>query len=82
MPAKIPVLERFFESAQYDFVSLTPDDKAADDEEKVPHEKDRLILRSAIKANVDILISGDGHLVDRGITNPKIMRAVDFLNMG
>lgn len=40
---------------------------------------DRQILRAAIYAKVDILITGDKDYLESGISNPKIMTAAEFL---
>ena len=80
-PARIPVLERFLSIAQYDLITLTPDDEAASDEESISDIKDRPIIRAARKANVDIFVTGDGGVLDSSVTNPKIMTAADFLKM-
>ena len=81
MPAKIPALERFLAIAHYDFVSITPDDEVAADEKTISHLKDRPLVRAARKANVDILVTGDGDILRSAITVPKILTAAQFVQM-
>jgi len=80
-PAKIPVIERFLSIAHYDLITLTSEDEAASDEESISDIKDRPILRAARKAKVDIFVTGDDSILNSSITNPKIMRAAQFIQM-
>jgi len=43
--------------AQYDLITLTPEDEAVDDERNIRDLDDRPILRAARKANVVILVT-------------------------
>ena len=43
-------------------------------------ETDRPILRAAVSANVDIIISGDKDFLESGIDKPKILTARDFID--
>ena len=81
-PKKYPAIEKFLEIAQYDVVSLTDEDEIAHDEISISHANDRPIIRAARKANVDIFITGDERVCVSGITNPKIMKARQFVDMG
>jgi predicted nucleic acid-binding protein len=81
LPAKIPVLERFLSIAQYDLITLAPEDGAIDDEKSIRDIGDRPILRAARKANVDIFVTGDKDFLESTVTNPKIMKAVQFVQM-
>jgi hypothetical protein len=38
------------------------------------------ILRAAISAGADILLTGDKDFIESGIFNPKIMTATEFVN--
>jgi predicted nucleic acid-binding protein len=51
------------------------------DEVLVRDVSDRPILRAAVQAKADIMITGDKDFLESGITNPKIMTAADFLQM-
>ena len=81
-PAKIPVLERFLALAQYDLITLTLEDEAVDEEKNIRDVSDRPILRAALKAQVDIFVTGDKDFLESGLQNPKIMSAAQFLQNG
>ena len=51
------------------------------DEAKIPDVKDRPILRAAISAKADIIVTGDNDFLLSGITNPRIMKASDFCDI-
>jgi len=48
-------------------------------EAKIRDISDRPILRAAIAANVDVIITGDNDFLESGVTNPCIMTAADFV---
>ena len=50
-------------------------------ESRVRDVKDRPILRAAIHAKSDILITGDKDFLSSGITSTKIMSASEFLDI-
>lgn len=41
---------------------------------------DRPILRAAIEAKADILLTGDKDFLESGVENPLIMTPTDFIN--
>jgi predicted nucleic acid-binding protein len=49
------------------------------DEEKIRDVKDRPILRAAINAGVDILLTGDKDFLESAVTHPKIIPAARFM---
>ena len=50
-------------------------------EEKIRDANDRPILRAAIYANADILLTGDKDFLESGLQYPKIVTASDFVQM-
>ena len=54
--------------------------------EKIPEEElirdidDRPILRAAVAAGVDIIVTGDKDFLESGLKNPKIISPADFIN--
>ena len=78
-PSKMPAIEHFLSIAQYDLITLVPEDEAIEDEKKIRDIDDRPILRAARKANVDIFVTGDKDFLESSITNPKIMTAAQFV---
>jgi len=81
-PMKIPLLERFLSIAQYDLITLTPEDEAVDDEKNIRDLDDRPILRAARKAKVDIFVTGDKDFLESTVIDPQIMTAAHFVEMG
>ncbi len=80
-PEKIRAFEHFILAAVA-VVELAPVPASAyAKEESIRDPDDRPILRAAIKANADILLTGDNDFLESGISHPKIMKAADFLKL-
>lgn len=80
-PQKITALETFLSLALLTLeVVPTPIEKHVS-EEKIRDANDRPILRAAINAKADILLTGDKDFLDSGIQNPQIMTAAEFIGM-
>ena len=62
-------------------IDTPPEEEAVESEAEIPDLDDRPILRAALKSDVNILITGDRDFLESSITNPKIMKAADFLKM-
>lgn len=75
-PKKISALERFL-SLSLMTLEIVPTPL----EEQIRDVKDRPILRAAIHANADVLLTGDKDFLESGVTNPKIMTATDFVQL-
>ncbi len=74
-------LDRFLSIALFSIeIVQTPADEDSS-EGLVRDIADRPILRAAINANADILLTGDKDFLESGITNPRIMAPADFLNL-
>jgi len=81
-PHKIQSLERFLALALIVLeVIPTPAVDSSEDEALVRDASDRPILRAAIAAKADVLVTGDRDFLESGVTNPKIMTAAEFLQM-
>ena len=78
---RIDALDRFLAAALLvlDIVSI-PDEKDTR-EEQIRDYYDRPILRAAIKAGADILLTGDKDFLESGITDPRIMSAAEFMRL-
>ena len=50
-------------------------------ESQVRDADDRPILRAAIAAKADVLLTGDKDFLESGLENPKIMTPAEFLDM-
>lgn len=80
-PDRIRALDRFLAAA---LVSLdvvpTPTDEVTS-ELLIRDYADRPILRAAIEAGADILLTGDKDFLESGITHPAIMTPADYLKL-
>ena len=61
-------------------VVATPIEEA-EEESYIRDVADRSILRAALNAKADVLLTGDKDFLESGVTNPKIMTAIEFLEM-
>lgn len=80
-PSKISVLDEFLSLALTVLEIVPTPDLETDSESKIRDAMDRPILRAAINANADYILTGDKDFLESGITNPKIVTASDFLNL-
>ena len=78
-PDKIPMFERFIATALTVVEIIPVPPSPHPDEDSIRDIDDRPILRAAIKAGVDVLLTGDNDFLESGLTNPKIMTAAQFL---
>jgi len=78
-PTKIQAMERFLSIAHYDLVTLTSEDAPSAGESDVRDINDRPILRSALKAGVEILVTGDKDFLESSVKAPKILTAAQFV---
>lgn len=80
-PTKIPALEQFL-SVAFMVLELVPTPlEESEDEAKIRDVMDRPILRAAIHANADVLLTGDKDFLESGVTDPRIMTAAQFLEL-
>ena len=54
---------------------------AIEEENNIRDIADRPILRAAVNANVDLLLTGDKDFLESGIIHPKIVTATEFVVM-
>lgn len=50
-------------------------------ESQVRDADDRPILRAALEAKADVLLTGDKDFLESGLKNPTVMTPAEFLNM-
>lgn len=80
-PTKISMLEKFLAySLSVIEVAATPE-MEEDAEKLIRDVKDRPILRAALNAKADVLLTGDKDFLESGVADPKIMTAAEFLEM-
>ena len=80
-PSKLPLLDSFLAFALTSLQLIeTPLDEA-EQESAIRDAKDRPILRAALNAGVDILLTGDKDFLEADIEKPKTMTAAEFLDL-
>lgn len=80
-PSHLTALDKFLSTAllTLELVPIPIDENAS--ESQIRDINDRPILRAAIKAKADALLTGDKDFLESEIKNPKIMTPAEFLNM-
>lgn len=68
-------MERFFKKASALLIMV-----ATPEELQITHAIGRPILRAAVAARADLLLTGDKHLLNVSIDKPIIMKGADFLS--
>lgn len=78
-PKNIEHMEKFLSLAMQsvELVQI-PEDEVAQ-EKKIRDVNDRAIMRAAVTANVDVVLTGDKDFLESGIKKPRIMNAAEFL---
>lgn len=81
-PQKIQALEGFLSLAllTLEVVPMPLEENILED--RIRDVNDRPILRAALHAKADILLTGDKDFLESGIDIPKIMTAADFAAIG
>ncbi len=80
-PKRLAALDKFLSIAllTLELVPIPTDENMS--ELQVRDADDRPILRAAIEANADVLLTGDKDFLESGLKNPIIMTPTEFLNM-
>jgi len=78
-PHKAEELELFLYRLLYTVERVPTPTDIHDSESEIRDIKDRPLLRAAIKAEADVLITGDKDFLESSITNPKIITAAQFV---
>ena len=74
-------MERFLSLAIPTLELVQIPDDVVEQEEAIRDVNDRPIMRSAVAARADIVLTGDKDFLESGITRPQIMTAAEFLNV-
>lgn len=80
-PNKISLLEHFLVTYLYGVELIAVPNEYINLESKIRDFDDRTIYRAAVKANADIILTGDKDLLESGITSPQILTAREFLDL-
>lgn len=78
---KIDMLEHFLSIALIALEVVPTSSGEVREEAKIRDVADRPILRAAINARVDILLTGDRDFLESGIENPIMLTAAEFLEL-
>lgn len=78
-PSHIPALERFLATALTALEIIPTPAVDIPEEHAIRDVNDRPILRAAVTANVDVLLTGDKDFLESGLHKPKIMTVAEFL---
>lgn len=78
-PNRLAALDKFLSIAlmTLELVPIPTDENIS--EAKIRDVKDRPILRAAIEAKADILLTGDKDFLESGLENPMIMTSAEFV---
>ena len=80
-PNKIPVMERFLAIALSTIEVVKIPDEVTEEEKLIRDVNDRGIMRAAVSAKVDVILTGDKDFLESGIKQPLIIKAADFIAM-
>lgn len=80
-PKRLAALDKFLSTAllTLELVPIPIDEKAS--ESQIRDIDDRPILRAAIEAKADILLTGDKDFLESGLKNPAILSPAEFLGI-
>lgn len=78
-PNRLAALDKFLSIAlmTLELVPIPTDENIS--EKKIRDVKERPILRAAIEANADVLLTGDKDFLESGLKNPMIMTPAEFV---
>lgn len=79
-PSKMQALDEFLALALPALEIVPTPETESESESKIRDVMDRPILRAAINAKADVILTGDKDFLESGITNPKILTASEFLS--
>ena len=79
-PSRLATLDKFLSTAllTLELVPTPSDEMAA--ESLIRDVKDRPILRAAIDAQADVLLTGDKDFLESGVEHPATMTPTEFVN--
>ena len=80
-PNRVNELESFLYRLLFTVEFITALANSVKEESSVRDVNDWPILRAAIIANADVLITGDKDLLESGITTPRIITPADFMKL-
>ena len=79
-PQYLCYIEEFLCSAVFSLIFVPVPIEKHEEELKIRDEKDRPLLRAAIRFGADLFLTGDKDFLESEVKNPKIISVSDFLN--
>ena len=80
-PSKLAALDRFLATALMTLELVPIPDEETASELQIRDANDRPILRTAIEAEADILLTGDKDFLDSGVETPLILTPSKFVDL-
>lgn len=80
-PERTDELEAFLYMALPTFDVVSTPKESVDAESKIRDPKDRPILRAALKAGAEVLLTGDKDFLESSVKDPRIISVSAFLEM-
>lgn len=78
-PKRLEALDRFLSAALLTLELVPTPETETDEEALIRDVKDRPILRAAIQAKADILLTGDRDFLESDVRHPTIMTPAEFV---
>lgn len=78
-PGKVSAMERFLAIAIPSIEIIQIPEEPVAEEHFIRDVNDREIMRAAVAAKVDVVLTGDKDFLESGIEQPKIMTAAEFI---
>ena len=80
-PNRLAALDKFLSIALSTLELVPVPIETRESETQIRDVKDRPILRAAIEAKADVLLTGDKDFLESGVKKPAIMTPAEFLDM-
>lgn len=80
-PKRVPDMEKFLSLALQTLELVRVPNAPVLQEQAIRDEDDRPILRAAIKAQADIILTGDKDFLESGLEKPRMVTAAGFCEM-
>lgn len=80
-PRKTEAMEQFLLLALQSVELVAVPEQPVPAEKKIRDAADRPILRAALAANADILLTGDKDFLEAGLMKPRVLSAMEFLQL-
>ena len=78
---RMPEIQSFLSDmlSKAELIRTPPESEKVPEEELIRDIKDRPVLRAAVAANVDIIVTGDKDFLEAHLTNIKTISPADFI---